>query len=89
MQVDPAYLSASLNEMQNVFYDGYRFKLQIEIPPGTPMYMTDNYSESEIVLGRGTQLEFIGVSIQTMTRNFGWAGDTQYHHVTIRCRVKR
>lgn len=89
MQVDPAYLSASLNEMQNVFYGNYRIKLQIEIPPGTPMYMTDNYAESEIVLGRGTQLEFIGVSIQTITRNFGWAGDQQYHHVTIRCRVKR
>lgn len=89
MQVDPAYLSASLNEMQNVFYGNYRVKLQIEIPPGTPMYMTDNYAESEIVLGRGTQLEFIGVSIQTITRNFGWAGDQQYHHVTIRCRVKR
>lgn len=89
MQVDPAFLSASLNETQNVFYGNYKVKLQIEIPPGTPMYMTDNYLESEVVLGRGTQLDFIGVSIQTITRNHGWAGDTQYHHVTIRCRVKR
>ena len=89
MQVDPAFLSASLNETQNVFYGNYKVKLQIEIPPGTPMYMTDNYPESEVVLGRGTQLEFIGVSIQTITRNFGVAGDVLYHHVTIRCRVKR
>lgn len=89
MQVDPAYLSASTNELQNVFYKNYKVKLQIEIPPRTPMYMTDNYDESEIVLGRGTQLEFIGVSIQTITRDYGWFGVEKYPHVTIRCRVKR
>lgn len=84
MQVDPAYLSASLNEMQNVFYDGYRIKLQIEIPPGTPMYLTDNYQESEIVLGRGTILDFLGVEVKGMKDRWG----IKYKHVTIRCRVK-
>ena len=83
--VDPAYLSASTNEAQNVFYGQYGVKLQIEVPPGTPMYLTDNYTESEIVLGRGTRLEFIGISIEDMRTNWG----TKFSHVTIRCRVKQ
>lgn len=85
MSVDPAFLSASTNEWQNVFYYQHKVKLQIEVPPGTPMYLTDNYPESEIVLSRGTQLEFIGVEVKEMVGQWG----NNYKHVTIRCRVKR
>lgn len=83
MVADPAFMSASTNEWKNVFYRGYKVKLQIEIPPGTPMYLSKNYQESEIVLGRATQLEFIGVDIGDMTK---WG--TTLQHVVIRCRVK-
>lgn len=84
MAIDPAFLSASTNEVQNVFYSQHKVKLQIEIPPGTPMYLTDNYPESEIVLGRGTTLEFLGVEVKEMANRWG----SKYKHVTIRCRVK-
>lgn len=84
MAIDPAFLSASTNEVQNVFYNQHKVKLQIEIPPGTPMYLTDNYPESEIVLGRGTTLEFLGVEVKEIADR--WGG--KYKHVTIRCRVK-
>ena len=57
IQADPAYLSASTNENQNVFTD-YPVKLQIEVPPHTHFYMTDNYVESEVVFGRSTKLLF-------------------------------
>lgn len=84
MAIDPAFLSASTNEVQNVFYSQHKVKLQIEIPPGTPMYLTDNYPESEIVLGRGTTLEFLGVELKELADRWG----SKYKHVTIRCRVK-
>lgn len=84
MAIDPAFLSASTNEVQNVFYSQHKVKLQIEIPPGTPMYLTDNYPESEIVLGRGTTLEFLGVEVKEIADRWG----SKYKHVTIRCRVK-
>lgn len=48
------------------------------------MYLTNNYQESEIVLGRGTVLEFLGVEVKEMKGR--WGG--KYEHVTIRCRVK-
>ena len=57
IQADPAYLSASTNENQNVF-TSYPVKLQIEVPPHTHFYMTDNYVESEVVFGRSTKLLF-------------------------------
>lgn len=57
IQADPAYLSASTNENQNVF-TSYPVKLQIEVPPHTHFYMTDNYVESEVVFGRSTKLFF-------------------------------
>lgn len=57
IQADPAYLSASTNENQNVF-TYYPVKLQIEVPPHTHFYMTDNYVESEVVFGRSTKLLF-------------------------------
>lgn len=55
---DPAYLSASTNEDQNVFTH-FDIKLEIEVPPNTPFYLTNNYIESEVVFGRSTKLQFI------------------------------
>lgn len=77
-QADPAYLSASTNERQNVFYR-YPVKLHIEVPPGTPMYITNNYQESEIVLGRSTKYQLLAVSIE----NFS----TTIKHLVLRCRI--
>jgi len=79
---DPAFLSASTNEIQNVFYDSYAVKLQIEVPPNTPLYFTNNYSESEVVLGRATKLQYLSSSMGKTK------GDWQtYDHLVIRCRL--
>ena len=77
MQCDPAYLSASLDEEANVFTN-YQVKIEIEVPPNTPMYLSDNYQESEVVFGRGTPLSFISAKVQ---RN-GWKDK-----IIIRCRM--
>lgn len=79
---DPAFLSASTNEIQNVFYDSYAVKLQIEVPPNTPLYFTNNYSESEVVLGRATKLQYLSSSMGKTK------GDWRtYDHLVIRCRL--
>lgn len=77
---DPAYMSASTNELQNVFVNQYDVKLMIEIPPKTPMYFTNNYPESEVILGRATNLQYLSSSI-------GYTGHKA--HIVIRCRVVR
>ncbi len=77
---DYAYTSASTNELQNVFQNQYDVKLQIEMPPKTPMYFTNNYVESEIILSRTTKLQYIASSI-------GYTGHKA--HIVIRCRVVR
>lgn len=51
-------MSASTNEYQNVFTH-FDIKLEIEVPPNTLFYLTNNYAESEVVFGRSTKLEFI------------------------------
>ena len=74
IQADPAYMSASTNEMKNVFTH-YDVKLEIEVPSHTPFYLTCNYPESEIVFGRSTELQFISA------KNTGG-------YVVIRARIK-
>lgn len=74
IQADPAYMSASTNEMKNVFTH-YDVKLEIEVPPHTPFYLTNNYTESEVVFGRSTELQFISA------KNTG-------EYVVIRARIK-
>ena len=73
LRTDAAFLSASTNEMQNVF-TGFPVKIEIEVPPNTPMYLSNNYLESEVVFGRSTALKFISVS-------------KQGRHAVIRCRI--
>ncbi|MBO5861440.1 MAG: hypothetical protein J6Q45_07225, partial [Alistipes sp.] len=80
LKPDPAYMSASTNELQNVFVNSYDVKLMIEIPPKTPMYFTNNYPESEIILGRATNLQYLSSRI-------GYTG--RKAHIIIRCRVVR
>lgn len=80
---DPAYMSASTNEWQNVFYDN-DVKLQIEVPPGTPVYITNNIAESEVVFGRGTKLHVVDMSL-TKDNHPQWKVD--YEHLTVRCRL--
>ena len=78
MSRDPGFMSASTNELQNVFYDQYDVKLSIEVPPKTNLYFSDNYIESEVVFGRGTNLEYLSSSIE---KTGG------YKHLVIRCRM--
>lgn len=87
-QADPAYLSASTNERQNVFYDqgSYLVKLVIEVPPGTPMYFTNNYQESEVVLGRSTQYQLLSVETTIMKDRYGYDMKPK---LLLRCRIVR
>ncbi|MCC8175508.1 MAG: hypothetical protein LIO91_03650 [Bacteroidales bacterium] len=62
IQKDPAYLSASTDESANVF-SYMSVKLEIEVPPGTPMYLSNNYAESEVVFGRSTAMDFISAKL--------------------------
>lgn len=74
---DCGYLSVSTNATKNVF-TGRRFQLQLEVPKGAQMYVTDNYNESECILGRETKLALISAKVETR------GGDD---YGIIRCRV--
>lgn len=70
---DPAYLSVSVDEKRNVF--NYKeVRLEIEIPPKTPLYLSNNFVESEAVLARNTKLELLSAKVD-------------YDVVVIRCRA--
>nr|UWG94715.1 MAG: minor capsid protein 2 [Bacteriophage sp.] len=74
---DCGYLSVSTNATKNVFKER-RFQLQLEIPKGAQMYVTENYTESECILGRETKLALISAKVETR-------GGEDYG--IIRCRV--
>lgn len=74
---DCGYLSVSTNATKNVFKER-RFQLQLEIPKGAQMYVTENYMESECILGRETKLALISAKVETR-------GGEDYG--IIRCRV--
>lgn len=74
---DCGYLSVSTNATKNVFKER-RFQLQLEIPKGAQMYVTENYTESECILGRETKLALISAKVETK-------GGEDYG--IIRCRV--
>lgn len=59
---DPGFMSASLNPKNNVFSDR-NIQLKIEIPKGSPLYISDNYIESECVLPRDTKLHVLGYEL--------------------------
>lgn len=54
---DPAFMSASSDATKNYFKER-KYQLQLELPKGTPMFVTDNTMESEGILGRSTKLVF-------------------------------
>lgn len=74
---DCGYLSVSTNATKNVFKER-RFQLQLEVPKGAQMYVTENYTESECILGRETKLALISAKVETR-------GGEDYG--IIRCRV--
>lgn len=67
MMPDAGFMSASSNARQNVFTHR-RFQLQIEVPQGTPIYVTKNFYESECILGRSTELVFKSVEYDSRNR---------------------
>lgn len=73
---DPAYMSASTNEHINYFKDIRSVKLEIEVEPNTPIYITRNYEESEVVFGRSTELVFLSAK-----------DDGRY--LVLRCRMNK
>ena len=60
MKPDAGFMSVSTDATMNVFKHR-RFQLQIEIPQGSPIYVTKNGGESECVLARAAKLKFKGV----------------------------
>ena len=83
IQRDPAYMSTSATEWKNVF-KYFKVKLEIEVPPNTPMYLTDNYEESEIVFGRNTPLKFINAQKRTDYDDYDCVNNT---YLVIRLRM--
>ena len=73
LSADPGYLSASLDEKANLFARR-PVKLEIEVEPGTNLYMTNNYEESEVVFKRNTALKYEDSKIVGK-------------HLVIRCRM--
>lgn len=74
---DAGYLSSSTVFSENEM--GFRkYKIEIEIPAGTPIYITDNIKESECILGRHTKLEYKGYELSSI--------DNKY---TLKFRVKK
>ena len=67
MMPDAGFMSASSNARQNVFTHR-RFQLQIEVPQGTPIYVTKNFYESECILGRSTELVFKSVQYDSSNK---------------------
>ena len=67
MMPDAGFMSASSNARDNVFTHR-RFQLQIEVPQGTPIYVTKNFYESECILGRSTELIFKSVQYDSSNR---------------------
>lgn len=77
MKPDCGFMSVSTNAKNNVF-TGRQYQLQIEIPKGTPLYVTENYMESECILARETKLAFISAKMEKTTNG---------NIMIIRCRV--
>lgn len=73
---DKGYSSASVSSERNVFI-GSDIKFTIIAPEGTPMYITENTAESEVILARKTEMEVIGARvIDTKARRNEWNGET-------------
>jgi len=73
---DKGYSSASVSSERNVFI-GSDIKFTIIAPEGTPMYITENTAESEVILARKTEMEVIGARvIDTKARRDEWNGKT-------------
>lgn len=83
LQPDPAYMSVSTVEEKNYYSYQYGVKMEIEVLPGTPMFLTDNFMESEIVFARSTRLKYIDSYIKTEKTIKG-----DIEHLIIRCRVR-
>ena len=66
MTPDAGFMSVSSNAQQNVFKHR-DYQLQIEVPQGTPIYVTGNSYESECILGRMTELIFKSVEYKNST----------------------
>jgi hypothetical protein len=79
MKADPAFMSASTNAEKNLF-KSRKYQLQIEIPKGTPLFLTDHYLESEAILGRMTNIVFKSVETKTVSTNI--------EITVIKCSVK-
>ncbi|PGS81642.1 hypothetical protein COC69_05795 [Bacillus cereus] len=75
---DLGYISISANESENVF-TGRNVRLNIVVPKGANVYVTDNFKESELILPRGSKFEVVTTPKKTIDR---W-GDIVYE-VTLK-----
>lgn len=61
LDIDCGFMSVSTDAKKNVF-TGRPFLFKIHLPQGTPIFFSENYMESEAILGRCTKLLVRGVS---------------------------
>lgn len=59
-----SYTSLSLSENGSGTFGNLAVKMQINMPKGTPMYVADNISEYEAILGRNTKMRLTDVGFQ-------------------------
>lgn len=78
---EKAYTSTSLIPDNNVFLD-YPIKMIVEIPEGTPLYITCNISESEAILNKGTKFRILAAEYKTNPA-IEWAADADYIEIIV------
>lgn len=81
MRSDPAYMATSIDPERNLLW-GTKYRLDITVPAGYPLFITDNGIESEALLPRGTRLVYKSADIEPNP-----ASPSHTPQVVIHCRV--
>ncbi len=84
--VDGGFVSVSC-DVNNNMMTGREVKMIIDIPAGIPIYITDNYTESEAILGRNTAMTIIDA--QLYTYNYPYPGISPTDKISMHLIVKR
>lgn len=71
-----AYTSISLNESGNGMFNNLAVKMKINMPKGTKMYVADNLSEYEAILGRNKKMilkkvDFKDSNVEGLEKEYG------------------
>lgn len=78
---EKGFISASLDEAGNGYWDNLLVHSEINIPKGSDMYVTENLRESEIILPRNSKLELKDVEFKESTIP---GMEKEYGHVILK-----